>query len=137
MLDALWIELTGKNAQNALAALPPQCRIHFAQACSAGYLDHTISMEQSCLCLREICLKCTLLKPGACLRVHRQLFSLQILFISGLSLVIGLERTFRFFFQQHKLKGTAAFMGGILVVLVGWPLVGMIIETYGFILLFG
>ena len=35
------------------------------------------------------------------------------------------------------MKATAAFMGGILVVLLGWPLIGMIIETYGFILLFG
>ena len=64
-------------------------------------------------------------------------FSLmQILFISGLALVIGLERTFRFFFQKHKLKGSSCFLGGVLVVLIGWPLIGMIIEIYGFILLF-
>ncbi len=61
---------------------------------------------------------------------------LQILFISGLAFVIGLERTFRFFFQWHKAKGTAAFFGGIGVVLFGWPLVGMIVEMYGFIVLF-
>lgn len=30
-----------------------------------------------------------------------------------------------------------AFFVGISVVLIGYPLVGMIIETYGFILLFG
>ncbi|GIZ04988.1 hypothetical protein CEXT_210851 [Caerostris extrusa] len=51
-----------------------------------------------------------------------------ILFLSGLAFVIGLERTFRFFFQRHKLRGSAAFFGGIFVVLIGWPLVGMIIE---------
>ncbi|XP_046864142.1 vesicle transport protein GOT1B-like [Xenia sp. Carnegie-2017] len=60
-----------------------------------------------------------------------------ILFISGLTLVIGLERTFRFFFQRHKLKGSAFFIGGIFVVLIGWPMVGMALESYGFILLFG
>ncbi|XP_028416973.1 vesicle transport protein GOT1B-like [Dendronephthya gigantea] len=60
-----------------------------------------------------------------------------ILFISGLTLVIGLERTFRFFFQKHKLKGSAFFIGGIFVVLIGWPMIGMLLETYGFILLFG
>ena len=60
----------------------------------------------------------------------------QILFISGLALVIGLERTFRFFFQKHKLKGSAFFLGGVIVVLLGWPVVGMLVEIYGFILLF-
>ncbi|GFQ96973.1 vesicle transport protein GOT1B [Trichonephila clavata] len=59
-----------------------------------------------------------------------------ILFLSGLAFVIGLERTFRFFFQRHKLKGSVAFFGGILIVLFGWPLVGMLIEIYGFIVLF-
>lgn len=51
--------------------------------------------------------------------------------------MIGLERTFRFFFQRYKLKSTALFFGGILLVLIGWPLIGMIIEFYGFFLLFG
>ncbi|KAG1680646.1 Vesicle transport protein GOT1B [Nymphon striatum] len=59
-----------------------------------------------------------------------------ILFLSGLAFVIGLERTFRFFFQRHKAKGSVAFFGGILVVLFGWPLIGMIVEIYGFFLLF-
>ena len=63
-------------------------------------------------------------------------FFVQILFLSGLAFVIGLERTFRFFFQYHKIKGTSAFFGGILVVLLGYPLIGMIIEAYGFIVLF-
>ncbi|XP_076451089.1 vesicle transport protein GOT1B-like [Babylonia areolata] len=60
-----------------------------------------------------------------------------ILFISGLAFVIGLERTFRFFFQKHKAKATGFFAGGILIVLLGWPMVGMVVEMYGFFLLFG
>jgi len=59
-----------------------------------------------------------------------------ILFICGLGCVIGLERTFRFFFQRHKAKASVAFFGGIVVVLLGYPLIGMVVETYGFILLF-
>uniref|UniRef100_A0A1A9Z1V4 Vesicle transport protein GOT1B n=1 Tax=Glossina pallidipes TaxID=7398 RepID=A0A1A9Z1V4_GLOPL len=59
-----------------------------------------------------------------------------ILFLSGLGCVTGLERTFRFFFQRHKFKGTSAFFGGIFVVLMGYPLIGMIIESYGFFALF-
>ena len=58
------------------------------------------------------------------------------MFLSGLAFVIGLERTFRFFFQYHKIKGSSAFFGGIVVVLLGYPLIGMIIEAYGFIVLF-
>jgi len=59
-----------------------------------------------------------------------------ILFLSGLAFVIGLERTFRFFFQWHKAKGSAAFFGGIVVVLFGWPIIGMCVEAYGFVVLF-
>jgi len=59
-----------------------------------------------------------------------------ILFVVGLALVIGLERTFRFFFQPHKLKATAFFMGGIFIVLMGWPVIGMCVELYGFYYLF-
>ncbi|XP_070763756.1 golgi transport 1Bb isoform X1 [Enoplosus armatus] len=60
----------------------------------------------------------------------------QILFVSGLSFVIGLERTFRFFFQRHKVKATSFFLGGVLVVLIGWPIIGVVLEIYGFFLLF-
>ena len=59
-----------------------------------------------------------------------------IMFLCGLALIIGLERTFRFFFQRQKLKGTAAFFGGILVVLIGFPFTGMCIESYGFFVIF-
>ena len=64
-------------------------------------------------------------------------FLSQILFVAGLAFVIGLERTFRFFFQKHKMKATLAFMGGIAIVLIGWPVIGMLVEIYGFVLLFG
>ncbi|XP_015252167.1 PREDICTED: vesicle transport protein GOT1B-like [Cyprinodon variegatus] len=60
----------------------------------------------------------------------------KILFVAGLAFVIGLERTFRFFFQKHKLKATSFFLGGVLVVLIGWPIVGVVLEVYGFFLLF-
>ncbi|XP_011638220.1 vesicle transport protein GOT1B [Pogonomyrmex barbatus] len=59
-----------------------------------------------------------------------------LLFISGLACVIGPWRTLNFFFQRHKLKGSASFLGGIIVVLIGWPIIGMILEIYGFVLLF-
>lgn len=59
-----------------------------------------------------------------------------ILFVVGLAFVIGLERTFRFFFQKHKVKATSFFLGGVFVVLIGWPIIGVCLEFYGFFLLF-
>jgi len=54
----------------------------------------------------------------------------------GLSCVIGVQRTLKFFFQRQKIKASLSFFGGISVVLFGWPIVGMLFEIYGFILLF-
>ncbi|XP_011371327.1 vesicle transport protein GOT1A [Pteropus vampyrus] len=59
-----------------------------------------------------------------------------LLFLTGLSLIIGLKKTFSFFFQRHKLKGTSFFLGGVVIVLLRWPLLGMFLETYGFFGLF-
>jgi len=74
---------------------------------------------------------------GMLLLFDKSLLALgNILFICGLACVIGLERTFRFFFQRHKVKASISFFGGICIVLLGFPLIGMLIETYGFVLLF-
>uniref|UniRef100_A0A8C5U6Z9 Golgi transport 1A n=1 Tax=Malurus cyaneus samueli TaxID=2593467 RepID=A0A8C5U6Z9_9PASS len=54
-----------------------------------------------------------------------------LLFISGLVFIIGFRRTFTFFFQRPKLKGTSFFFGGLLVVLMRWPILGMLLEARG------
>ena len=48
-----------------------------------------------------------------------------------------MQKTFVFFARRQKLKGTAAFIAGILLILFRWPLVGFIVETYGIFVLFG
>ncbi|XP_078054021.1 vesicle transport protein GOT1B [Mustelus asterias] len=59
-----------------------------------------------------------------------------ILFVSGLPFITGLQNTFRFFFQRQKVKGSSFFLAGILLVLLRWPAVGMLCESYGSYLLF-
>ena len=63
--------------------------------------------------------------------------ALQILFVSGLTLIIGPHKTFYFFARKQKLRGTLCFLGGILLVFAKWPFTGMVIETFGFLNLFG
>uniref|UniRef100_A0A8C1A395 Golgi transport 1A n=1 Tax=Cyprinus carpio carpio TaxID=630221 RepID=A0A8C1A395_CYPCA len=53
-----------------------------------------------------------------------------ILFVSGLAFIIGLRRTAHFFFQRQKLRSSAAFLGGVALVLLRWPRIGMLVETY-------
>lgn len=62
---------------------------------------------------------------------------MQLLFLSGLTLIIGPQKTFYFFARKQKLRGTACFIGGILLVFLKWPFVGMVVETIGFLNLFG
>ncbi|XP_017943353.1 vesicle transport protein GOT1A isoform X2 [Manacus vitellinus] len=40
------------------------------------------------------------------------------------------------FGNRPKLKGTSFFFGGLIVVLMRWPILGMLLEAYGFITLF-
>ena len=57
--------------------------------------------------------------------------------IAGFVLCVGFERTGRFFGQVERLKGTACFLGGIFILLLGWPVIGILMEAYGFVALFG
>lgn len=59
-----------------------------------------------------------------------------ILFLSGLALTIGLKSTLQFFMKPQNYKGTIAFGAGFFFVVIGWPIVGMILESYGFLVLF-
>ncbi|KAL6513742.1 Golgi Transport [Orobanche hederae] len=59
-----------------------------------------------------------------------------ILFFSGVSLTIGLKSSAQFFMKRSNFKGTVAFGVGFFLVIIGWPIIGMMIEAYGFIVLF-
>ncbi|KAI8028166.1 Vesicle transport protein GOT1 [Camellia lanceoleosa] len=68
-----------------------------------------------------------------------------ILFLSGVTLTIGVKSTLQFFMKPElqgfdppssSLAGSVSFGVGFFFVLIGWPMIGMIVETYGFIVLF-
>ncbi|XP_055510885.1 vesicle transport protein GOT1A-like [Leucoraja erinacea] len=58
-----------------------------------------------------------------------------ILFVSGLPFIIGLRNSFQFFRERQKLRGSSFFLGGIFLVLLRWPAIGMLCESYGLYLL--
>jgi hypothetical protein len=60
-----------------------------------------------------------------------------LLFLMGLTLTIGFSRTVRFFSRKDRIRGIVAFFGGIALVMVRWPILGMILQVYGIIYLFG
>ncbi|TVY81552.1 Protein transport protein GOT1 [Lachnellula suecica] len=61
----------------------------------------------------------------------------EILFLIGLTIIIGPQKTLLFFARRQKLKGTAAFFGGLVLILMKWALVGFLVELYGIFILFG
>ncbi|CAB4377268.1 Got1-domain-containing protein [Rhizophagus irregularis] len=60
-----------------------------------------------------------------------------ILFLSGITLIIGFNKTIYFFARKNKIRGTICFFGGILLVFFKWPKTGIIVEFFGFLNLFG
>mmetsp|Transcript_16679 Transcript_16679/g.35836 ORF Transcript_16679/g.35836 Transcript_16679/m.35836 type:complete len:139 (-) Transcript_16679:145-561(-) len=69
---------------------------------------------------------------GVMLFFDRTLLALgNVAFLLGLSLLMG-SKVVKFFFRREKVVGTSAFFCGIaVIILLGWPFVGFIIELYG------
>ncbi|KFA46658.1 hypothetical protein S40293_10112 [Stachybotrys chartarum IBT 40293] len=60
-----------------------------------------------------------------------------ILFLIGLTIMIGPQKTLLFFARRQKAKGTAAFFAGLILILMRWTFIGFIVEAYGIAVLFG
>lgn len=60
-----------------------------------------------------------------------------ILFLLGLTIIIGPPKTLAFFARRQKWKGTLAFFSGLTLILMKWPLIGFLVELYGIVILFG
>ena len=62
---------------------------------------------------------------------------MQILFLIGLTIIIGPQKTLLFFARKQKARGTAAFFAGLTLILIRWTLIGFCVELYGIAVLFG
>ncbi|KAK4204165.1 vesicle transport protein [Triangularia verruculosa] len=60
-----------------------------------------------------------------------------ILFLIGLTIIIGPAKTAVFFARRQKIQGTLAFFAGLALIFLRWPLIGFLIELYGILVLFG
>eukprot|EP00161_Ancyromonas_sigmoides_P000900 TRINITY_DN10740_c1_g1_i1.p2 TRINITY_DN10740_c1_g1~~TRINITY_DN10740_c1_g1_i1.p2 ORF type:complete len:149 (+),score=50.94 TRINITY_DN10740_c1_g1_i1:23-448(+) len=81
---------------------------------------------------------CLFFVLGTMLLLDRALLTLgNILFVSGVVLIIGPMRAASFFAQPRRRKGAVCFFAGIALVLWGWTIVGMGVEAFGFVNLFG
>lgn len=60
-----------------------------------------------------------------------------ILFLVGITLLLGPQRTFVFFARKNKWRGSLAFWAGVLLILMRWPLIGFGVELFGIFVLFG
>ena len=62
----------------------------------------------------------------------------QLAFLAGTALLIGVRNTSRFFFQWKNLRGSIFFFTGILLIIIfGYTFVGLVVEAFGFVNLFG
>ncbi|PWI70424.1 Got1 family protein [Purpureocillium lilacinum] len=60
-----------------------------------------------------------------------------ILFLIGLTIIIGPQKTLLFFARKQKAKGTTAFFVGLALILLRWTFIGFLVEAYGIVVLFG
>uniref|UniRef100_A0A6P4BM87 vesicle transport protein GOT1-like n=1 Tax=Ziziphus jujuba TaxID=326968 RepID=A0A6P4BM87_ZIZJJ len=75
---------------------------------------------------------------GVILFFDRGLLALgNIFWLAGVALLLGWRSMLRLFINRANYKGTAAFVLGLFFLFVRFPIVGIILEIYGCIVLFG
>jgi len=60
-----------------------------------------------------------------------------LFFITGVPMTLGPGRTAGYFFQPKKARATACLAAGVMLVFIGWPIFGIILEAFGLLNLFG
>ncbi|XP_078172680.1 got1/Sft2-like vescicle transport protein family isoform X1 [Carex rostrata] len=74
---------------------------------------------------------------GVILFFDRGLLALgNLFFLSGVGLLLGFQYMLQLFTSTRNLKGSIPFFLGIFLILVRWPILGIIMEIYGSFVLF-
>ncbi|KAF5942039.1 vesicle transport protein GOT1 [Camellia sinensis] len=75
---------------------------------------------------------------GIILFFDRGLLALgNIFWLAGVALLLGWRSTLQLFTSRSNYKGSVSFLLGLFFIFVRWPIVGIILEIYGCIVLFG
>ncbi|XP_047323395.1 vesicle transport protein GOT1 [Impatiens glandulifera] len=75
---------------------------------------------------------------GVILFFDRGLLALANLFcLAGVAILLGWRSTLQLFTNRSNYKGTLSFLLGLFFIFFRWPVVGIILEIYGCIMLFG
>ena len=75
---------------------------------------------------------------GASLFFNKTLMRLgNLMFIAGVPVTVGPSRTAGYFLKPEKARATACLAFGIFLVFVGWPILGIALEIFGLLNLFG
>lgn len=59
-----------------------------------------------------------------------------LLLVTGVILVVGYKRAFQFFFYRRRRAAFFVFLG-LCLILLRWPVVGLFVEGFGMVNLFG
>lgn len=75
---------------------------------------------------------------GVSLFFNKSLMRLgNLMFIAGVPATIGPSRTVGYFFQPQKMRASSCLFAGVFLVFVGWPILGIALEVFGILNLFG
>lgn len=75
---------------------------------------------------------------GVLLLFDRALLALgNFLFLGGITMLIGTGKTLQFFLRREKMRATICFLGGMLLVIFHFTFIGILVELFGIINLFG
>lgn len=60
-----------------------------------------------------------------------------LLFVGGVPMFIGATTTMKYFLNPAKARATGCVVAGVFLVFVGWPILGILMELFGLLNLFG